>query len=176
MIVTSFFEEADDTRILSIYPNSRGFGYVIFEGPQKPLDWGTSSIRKLDSSLILRRIIPAIAYYEPEVLITKKYVKNDKRKSKLALKTIKIVKQAGKSRKIQVMTYDRNKVTTVFEQLGAATKHERAELIATYLTVFDYYKPPKRKPWMSEDSRMVIFDSIALALSFYFLETYTSFR
>jgi hypothetical protein len=31
--------------VLSIYPFSRGFAFVLFEGPENPLDWGVKEIK-----------------------------------------------------------------------------------------------------------------------------------
>ena len=31
--------------VLSLYPSTRGFGYVLFEGPLSPFDWGVKEIR-----------------------------------------------------------------------------------------------------------------------------------
>ena len=41
-----------------------------------------------------------------------------------------------------------------------------AETIAKHIPAFDRYLPPPRKPWMSEDPRMAVFDAVALALTF----------
>jgi hypothetical protein len=48
---------------------------------------------------------------------------------------------------------------------GRGTKHALAEIIAKrFPEELGSRLPPKRKPWMSEDSRMNIFDAVALAL------------
>jgi len=31
--------------VLSIYPNTRGFAFVLFEGPLSPFDWGVKEVR-----------------------------------------------------------------------------------------------------------------------------------
>ncbi|WP_156527887.1 hypothetical protein [Bradyrhizobium stylosanthis] len=42
-----------------------------------------------------------------------------------------------------------------------------AERIAKHIPAFEQYVPPPRKPWMSEDRRMGLFDAAALALTFF---------
>jgi hypothetical protein len=50
---------------------------------------------------------------------------------------------------------------------GQGTKHALAEIMAErFPDELGSRLPPKRKPWMSEDSRMNIFDAAALALVF----------
>jgi hypothetical protein len=47
------------------------------------------------------------------------------------------------------------------------SKYAIAEAIAKHLPAFERHLPPQRKPWMSEDSRMGIFNAAALALTFF---------
>jgi hypothetical protein len=47
------------------------------------------------------------------------------------------------------------------------TKHKIAEAIAKHIPALDLYVPPARKPWMSENARMGIFDAAALAWLFF---------
>ena len=54
-----------------------------------------------------------------------------------------------------------------FAHLGSSNKQTLAELIAKHIPAFERYIPPPRKPWMSEDRRMGIFDAAALALVFF---------
>jgi len=42
-----------------------------------------------------------------------------------------------------------------------------AETIAKNIPALDLYVPPVRRPWMSANSRMGIFDAAALALVFF---------
>jgi hypothetical protein len=58
-------------------------------------------------------------------------------------------------------------VLQVFIPDGQGTKHELAEILAKqFPEELGSRLPPKRKAWMSEDSRMGIFDAVALALVF----------
>lgn len=70
-------------------------------------------------------------------------------------------------RGVRVKTYSRTQVIEYFAELGAVTKHKIAEAIAKHIPALDLYVPPARKPWMSENARMGIFDAAALALMFF---------
>jgi hypothetical protein len=64
---------------------------------------------------------------------------------------------------VRVKTYSRAQVIQYFAELGAVTKHKIAEAIAKHIPALSLYVPPARKPWMSENARMGIFDAAALA-------------
>lgn len=67
--MTNAKKEEPHKLALAIDPASRGFGYALFEGPSKPLDWGVTSIRFQKNKRCLDRIKKIIKYYQPEVII-----------------------------------------------------------------------------------------------------------
>jgi len=60
------------------------------------------------------------------------------------------------------------KVKRVFLAFGARTKQEIARVVADQLPELAPRLPRVRKPWMSEDYRMAIFDAAAFALTYYY--------
>jgi hypothetical protein len=68
---------------------------------------------------------------------------------------------------IAVSMFTRTDVRRQFSYLDVPTKHQIAVEIAKHVPAFERLLPPIRKPWMSEDNRMGIFDAAALAFSFY---------
>jgi hypothetical protein len=54
-----------------------------------------------------------------------------------------------------------------FAGVGVINKRQLAEAVAKHIPAFQRYLPRVRKPWMSEDSRMHLFDAAALALTFF---------
>jgi hypothetical protein len=66
-----------------------------------------------------------------------------------------------------VYAYTRKDVCDAFGYLGAVNKQIIAEAIAKHVPAFERYVPPPRKPWMTEDGRMGIFDAAALGLVFF---------
>jgi hypothetical protein len=61
----------------------------------------------------------------------------------------------------------RTQVLGYFVERGATTKQKIAETIAKQVPALNLYVPPERKPWMSEDPRMGIFDAAALAWTYF---------
>jgi len=68
---------------------------------------------------------------------------------------------------VKVRLFSRTQVKRVFFSEGHGTKQEVAERIAKrFPEELGFRLPPKRRPWMSEDYRMDIFNAIALALAY----------
>jgi Holliday junction resolvasome RuvABC endonuclease subunit len=102
-----------------------------------------------------------IAHYQPGVL-----AKNSRRSPRIRKLCQQIIKMAV-NRKISVKLFSRDQVMKTFIADGQGTKHAMAEMISNrFPEELGSHLPPKRKPWMSEDSRMNIFDAVALALVF----------
>jgi hypothetical protein len=152
--------------VLSVYCNSRGFGFVIFEGSLAPFDWGICVRRgSKRGQLLLSRVESLLDRYEPDILVTQDVSRNTRSGAALAMVTD--LRAATEKRGIPVYTYSRRDVEDAFEPYGANNKQEIAELIARNIPAFERYVPPPRKPWMSEDARMGLFDAAALGLVFY---------
>src|SRR5216684_1253175 len=154
--------------VLSIYLTTRGFAYVVFEGPLSPIDWGIARkdgeaksrhCLKLTAALFLR--------YTPDVLVLQDTSPvGTARSPRIAALNIAIAGLAD-SPGIRVHSYTREHVRGAFGHLGSPTKHAIAEAIAKNIPWFERRLPPPRKPWAAEDPRMGIFDAAALALTFF---------
>lgn len=160
--------------VLAIDPSTRGFGFVIFEGPLRPIDWGVKEIRKKSSKSkniqCLNKIEELIDFFQPDVVVVEDYLGITSRRCKRIQDLIEeIVKLANKSF-IKTRRFPRSKIIEFFSQFGATTKYQIAQAIAIWLPEFKSRLPRFRKPWMSEDYRMNIFDAAALALTFYYFD------
>lgn len=155
---------------LAIDPTSRGFGYALFEGPQTPLDWGTTEIRSDKNESSLERIKKLISFYHPEIIILEDCSEGQGRRCPRVKELLEQIKEYSCLQKIPVRKYSSSQVQEVFSFAGVRTKQQIAEQICEWLPRFSSHLPPKRKIWMSEDQRMGIFDAIALILTYYYLE------
>ena len=79
----------------------------------------------------------------------------------------KLSKELADQKEIPAVQYSRTQAQRCFAQFGATTKLEIAVVIAEHIPAFERYVPPVRKPWMSEEARMGLFDAAALALTFF---------
>jgi len=69
-------------------------------------------------------------------------------------------------RKVKFKSFSRPEVKDGFAESGATTKQEIAVGITKRFPKLRPRLPRFRKPWMSEDYRMSIFDAVGLALTF----------
>ena len=152
--------------VLAIYLSSRGFAFVLFEGPLSPFDWGvhaTQGPRK--NASCLRRIESILTTYEPDALVTQDTTSSGTRRTDRVQRLNLSIAETADSCGVPTYAYSRLHVRDCFGSLPIVTKQSIAEAIAKSIPAFERYLPPQRKPWMSEHARMALFDAAALALT-----------
>ncbi len=158
----------EDHRVLAIDPTSRGFGFVVLEGPASLIDWGTRDTGRADSNEALRRIVDLLDQYGPDAVVLEDTKDPNSRRCRRVRELIGTIKATAAPRGIEVARISRMQIRALFSPAGATTKHRIASVVAEHFPELDPHLPPPRKAWMSEDARMSIFDAAAFALTFYF--------
>ena len=153
--------------VLAIHLQSRGFAFVLFEGWLAPVDWGVQEIRgAAKNARCLTRIASLLALHTPDVLVLQDMSGRGTLRAPRIQELNRRIAELADQRGILVRTYSRAQVIEYFEQ-GARTKQRIAETITKHIPALGLYVPKARKPWMSEDARMGIFDAAALAWMFF---------
>lgn len=152
-------------RILAIAPSTRGFGFALLEGLDTLVDWGVKSVKEDKNARSLAKVEDLIAHYHPDVMVLENTsVKPFRRSERIRTLSKQLITLAA-TRKVTVALSSSEQVRRVFFVDGQGTKHAVAEILAErFPEELGFRLPPKRRPWMSEDSRMDIFDAVALAL------------
>lgn len=154
--------------VLSVYATTRGFAYTLFEGPLSPVDWGVREIRsKNKNARCLKSITRLIETHQPDALVIEDWSEAGSRRSSRIRRLYRAVEAWAENQSIDTYRYSRNLIRETFSNLGALTKQEIAEVIAKHIPAFDHRLPPIRRPWMSEDPRMGLFDAAALTFTFF---------
>jgi Holliday junction resolvasome RuvABC endonuclease subunit len=154
-------------RILAIAPSTRGVGFVVLEGQETLVDWGVKTVKKDKNIRSLGKVKALIAHYQPGVLVLEDASAKGSRRSPRIRELIQQIIKLAATRNVGVKLFSRDQVMKVFITKGQGTKHALAEILAKrFPEQLGSHLPPKRKPWNSEDSRMNIFDAVALALVF----------
>jgi hypothetical protein len=154
--------------VLAIYPTRRGFAYALFEGSLSPVDWGIarrSGERK--NERCLRMIAALFLRYEPDVLILQDTSPTGTLRSKRVQNLNSAIGEMAERNGIPVRCYSRAGVRLAFNHLKSPSKQAIAESIAKHIPAFERYLPRPRKRWMAEDTRMDLFDAVALVLTFF---------
>jgi hypothetical protein len=154
--------------VLAVYPNTRGFAFVVFEGQLSPVDWGIKIIRgQRKQSQCLRHIEKLLIRYEPDAVILQDMSAAGTPRAPRIQKLNSAVEELCERIGLPTYKFSRSEVRNAFSYLGIVTKQSIAEAIAKHVSAFERYLPPVRKPWMTEDARMGLFDAAALAWVFF---------
>jgi len=154
-------------RVLAVYPVSGAFGFVVFEGPHNLIDWGMKSTRHTTDVRCIDLVKHLTSRYAPDAVVIEKVLDSDSRRSRRMKHLVKRIAKVGEREHIKVESVSRSQARELFGQDEATTKQQMAIAIAKQFPELYYSLPKPRKPWMSEDSRMSIFEAAALALTFY---------
>lgn len=154
-------------RVLAIDPTSRGFAYTVFEGPNSLLDWGLTEIEGRRLGRNLRRIEKLIERYAPAVLVLEDLRGQAARRRRRAHRVIQAASMLARRSAASTARFSRRTMRRVLAGTQAATKQTLALAIAERFPELTPRLPRLRKPWMSEDERMSIFDAASLALTYY---------
>ena len=156
-------------RVLAIDPTSRGFGFVILEGPSVIVDWGVKSGRAASiqrEQQLLNRFSDLVRQYRPEVVILENMsVSESRRKGRVRL-LVGAMENLASWQNVTVRKISQAQVKKVFNTLDAHSKYEIARVISQHVPELVPWIPKQRKPWTGEDYRMAAFNAAALALAY----------
>jgi hypothetical protein len=153
-------------------PNSRTFHNAVSPGV-KTRRQGENAIIECGGRVAdgdknaqsLAKVKKLLDFYRPGVLVLQDVeAKGSRRAPRIKTLNRQIIATA-EQQKIEVKLISGNQLRSVLLGNPKGTKPEIAEkLAAQFSDELASRLPPKRKPWQSEDSRMDIFDAVALAL------------
>jgi hypothetical protein len=154
--------------VLAIYPSTRGLAFVLFESALSPVDWGVKIVRGARKNDECLRFVGALLdRYEPRIVVLQdtgpQGTARAHRIRHLNAAIAGLIGSAG----VEAISFSRAEVMRAFASVGVVNKRQLAEAIAKHIPAFQRYLPPVRKPWMSEDSRMNLFDAASLVLTFF---------
>ena len=150
------------SRTLAIDPTARGFGFAVLEGTDLLVDWGVVQLWSQNKKELVARVDAYIDRYRPSIFVTEQVGPGRSRRRAREITTL----LAGHAvlRHMPVFTISRDAVRKLFVPTGT-TKFEIALAITKTFPELASRLPRKRKPWMSEDERMNLFDAVSFALT-----------
>jgi hypothetical protein len=160
-------DTSKEFRVLAIDPTTRGFAFAVMEGPRRLVDWGVKSVRPARQDRCLARVAAQIKFFAPTILVIENATGRGSRRCGRVRQLIQDIRALAAKMRVRTRLVSRRQVKTAFAPSGALTKHQIALAIAQQLPELTGRVPPCRKPWMSEDERMNLFDAVAFALTFY---------
>ena len=152
--------------VLGLHPTSRGFGWVVFAGPDAPVDWGAAEMSGDKNARILVRIDVLLKTYRPRILVLESPAKGPTKGRSSRVKRLfnAIVKRA---KAIELHVYTRAQIQQTFVASGAVTREDIAAAVANRVDALrNRWKGP-RKIWVGEQHEMGLFCAVACVLTYY---------
>lgn len=153
-------------RLLAIDPNSRGFGFVLFENTNL-IDWGLANVPAQNrNAQCIRRLARMLQKYGPDRLIVEDLnAKGVKRRERIHRLVDEV---SAEAQRIGVPTTRIKwpRAAQYFSDSRQITKLEVAQGIAELFPELKRLLPRKRRCWDSQDPRLSIFNSAALTIAF----------
>src|ERR1017187_8542880 len=154
-------------RILAIALSARGFGFVVMEGQKTVIECGGRVADGDKNAQSLAKMEKLLNFYRPCVLVLQDVEAKGSRRAPRIKTLNRQIKKVAEKHKINVKLISKEQLRTLLLGNPTGTKQEMAEMLAAqFPDELASRLPPKRKPWKSEDSRMDIFDAVALAVVF----------
>lgn len=153
--------------IFALHPTAKGFGWVLFESPLSPIDWGIASARAGRSTRLIARFERLLKRYEPATLVLEAYEGRSGSRVDRIQKLCRNMQHLAACQGIETRIYERSAIRMCFAPAGATTRYEIALAIAQRIDAFSHRLPRERARWMNEDPRQSLFDAAALAMTYF---------
>ena len=154
-------------RVLAIDPTSKGFGYAVLEGPAVLIDWGVKHAKADRNARCLQQVRELIDRYQPDIFVVEDTAAKTSRRCPRVAQLIEKLLLMAAGRDLGTRLISRIQMQRCFSENGPATKRQVAVALVQKFPELEPHLPPVRKPWMSEDERMSIFDAVAFGHSSY---------
>ena len=119
---------------LGIHPTRRGIGWIAFESPLAPFDWGVAEVRSGDKNAsILRYIERLAARLAPETIVLEAFERRTSARADRISRLGRAIVALCAAQDIDVAIYSRGEVKACFAHVGAVTRQEIAEAVGRSL-------------------------------------------
>ena len=153
--------------VLAIALSTDGVGYTLFEGPRNLVDWQIHRIRADRNKKSLMRVEILFERCQPDILIIEDYAGAGSRRRARIRRLIRSIKYRADKQVIETHQFSRGQLRAWFAPFGATTKHQIATKITAWFPELKRILPPKPKPWIPEHPAMMVFDAIAMVITYY---------
>lgn len=161
--------EVVPTRVIAIYPNRLGYGYVVMESPVELLHWNMVKSEPANNDEIMVQINKILNTYGPATVVTEDPESKISRKTPRIKALLNQIDTCAKDQGMSTRQYSREEIREVFTRFrGAKTKYEIAEVIARNIAVLEPMLYDKPKYPYYEKYAVALFDSASLAITHFF--------
>lgn len=155
-------------KVLALDVRSRKFGFVVFEGPDKLLDWGVKSYAPQYGPLgetASRRISSLLELHRPSLMVLRLPSNRLMRRNNRIKTVLRTLRKEGRRQSVLMKVLRREKVKKFFMADGRTTKHQIASLLVERFPDLEWLLPSKRRVWECESYHMTTFDAASTGLA-----------
>src|SRR6266853_3466127 len=159
-------DQSGERRVLALDVHPRSFGFVVFEGPNRMLDWGVRSFRTGVNAVKIsaaQKFLALLDEFRPSAVVVRERLT---RRTAGHTKMLATSESQARSRRIPARYLSRRDVNRAFVGFES-NKYEVASALAQQFPALASRLPPRRKCWQSEDYRMGIFDAAAVGVAYF---------
>jgi Holliday junction resolvasome RuvABC endonuclease subunit len=159
-------EHHDWRRALAVDPTSRGLGFAVLEDRDRLVDWGgKQTTSKNRNAQCVAAVVALVRSYEPDLLVLEDCAAPRSHRCGRVQDLIRELRRVAASHTLPVLLVSPPALRETCAGSPRATKREVALALAKRFPELARQLPSPRKPWMSEDARMSVFDAVALAVT-----------
>jgi hypothetical protein len=155
-------------KVLTVYPNSKGYAYALMQGPLTILTKKMISVSPVNNTTIINDVSDLIKEHCPNALILENPKCKYARKSVRGKQLFRSLSVKAKNLEIEVYLYSREDIRLVFEIWKAQTKYEVAEVIAKNIKSFRILLYPRPKYPDTQKYLTALFDAVSLGITHYY--------
>jgi hypothetical protein len=153
--------------VLALHPFARGVAFALFEGPMSPVDWGIRDARRGEKNArSLNNARRLIEQWQPDVLVMEDDASRPTRAQRIK-RLHHLIRNHAEGQTLELRLFTRADVKACFRTVGAVSRYEIAQAIASQFAGLADRLPPAPRTWASQHEPMTVFDAAALALTFY---------
>jgi hypothetical protein len=151
------------SRILAIDLRLERFGYAVFEGPSRMVDWGVCLYGSSGGPTAARkRLAPLLKQFLPSSIAVSTILTEKALGRHGVRRILTAIRREASVHTVPVQMIEKVRVRKVFRSLHAKTKHEIASAVAKLFPELRWKLPPKRKVWQKEHYRIAMFEAVAV--------------
>ena len=153
--------------ILSFAVRASRYGYAVFAGPEKLLDWGAGEIvsHETGNAVGVRRAEFLFGHFRPDVVILSRSPRVLSGNYPRAGDLIQSITRESALGDARLVSLDWEAITSVFAASGPSTRYEIASALARTFPDLHWKLPPKPKSTDREPHILIAFDAVAGAVA-----------
>lgn len=158
---------------LAIFPSVDGFGWIVFDGPLSPVDFGVCYLAKRARGMeqknarCLARAEALLRQFRPAALVLEAFQGPGTTRHARISNLCRSLISAGIVSGATIRILSRKDISASFASQPADTRYRVATIVASYLPEIERFLQHKRKAWESEFPNAALFAAAALLIVHY---------